>query len=259
MPETDGGPRPAAARAARRGRGHADALGDAEGAAPDRRPPRCSGTRCTRSPRSRPSTSPSSSGTARDQVRAEVDALAGQLGRPVRRRRAGAAARHRARRAAAGSTRCRPGSTGAGGRDLRRRAAARARHAARAARRARRRRRGRHAADRRARRPHRLRPGAARRGRRGHRRSSSRPTRRPSSARSARSTAGCTPSTPRSSPRACSGLASHNAQGELYLTDLVAIAAAQGRPVRRASRAPTPGRSQGVNDRVQLAAGAAPS
>ena len=49
-----------------------------------------------------------------------------------------------------------------------------------------------------------------------------------------------------------SGLASHNAQGELYLTDLVAAAAAQGRPAGGVACADT-WQVQGVNDRVQLA------
>ena len=49
-----------------------------------------------------------------------------------------------------------------------------------------------------------------------------------------------------------SGLASHNAQGELYLTDLVAAAAAQGRPAGGVACADA-WQVQGVNDRVQLA------
>jgi bifunctional UDP-N-acetylglucosamine pyrophosphorylase/glucosamine-1-phosphate N-acetyltransferase len=49
-----------------------------------------------------------------------------------------------------------------------------------------------------------------------------------------------------------SGLASHNAQGELYLTDLVAAAAASGRPAGGVACADT-WQVQGVNDRVQLA------
>ena len=49
-----------------------------------------------------------------------------------------------------------------------------------------------------------------------------------------------------------SGLASHNAQGELYLTDLVAAAATQGLPVR-AVQCLDVWQVQGVNDRVQLA------
>jgi bifunctional UDP-N-acetylglucosamine pyrophosphorylase/glucosamine-1-phosphate N-acetyltransferase len=49
-----------------------------------------------------------------------------------------------------------------------------------------------------------------------------------------------------------SGLASHNSQGELYLTDLVAAAVAAGRPVR-AVACPDTWQVQGVNDRVQLA------
>jgi bifunctional UDP-N-acetylglucosamine pyrophosphorylase / glucosamine-1-phosphate N-acetyltransferase len=49
-----------------------------------------------------------------------------------------------------------------------------------------------------------------------------------------------------------SGLAGHNAQGELYLTDLVAAAAAQGLPVRAVPCADV-WQVQGVNDRVQLA------
>ena len=48
------------------------------------------------------------------------------------------------------------------------------------------------------------------------------------------------------------GLASHNAQGELYLTDLVAAAAAQGRVVGGVVCADV-WQVQGVNDRVQLA------
>ena len=40
------------------------------------------------------------------------------------------------------------------------------------------------------------------------------------------------------------GLAGHNAQGELYLTDLVAAAAARGPAGGRRRRAPTPGRSR---------------
>ncbi|MGI5126097.1 bifunctional UDP-N-acetylglucosamine diphosphorylase/glucosamine-1-phosphate N-acetyltransferase GlmU [Pseudonocardia sp. CA-107938] len=44
-----------------------------------------------------------------------------------------------------------------------------------------------------------------------------------------------------------------NAQGELYLTDLVAIAAADGRPARGV-RCADAWQAQGVNDRVQLAA-----
>jgi bifunctional UDP-N-acetylglucosamine pyrophosphorylase/glucosamine-1-phosphate N-acetyltransferase len=47
-------------------------------------------------------------------------------------------------------------------------------------------------------------------------------------------------------------LSSHNSQGELYLTDLVADAVAAGRPVR-AVPCPDPWQVQGVNDRVQLA------
>ena len=49
-----------------------------------------------------------------------------------------------------------------------------------------------------------------------------------------------------------SGLSSHNSQGELYLTDLVAAAVAAGRPVR-ALACPDIWQVQGVNDRVQLA------
>jgi bifunctional UDP-N-acetylglucosamine pyrophosphorylase/glucosamine-1-phosphate N-acetyltransferase len=48
------------------------------------------------------------------------------------------------------------------------------------------------------------------------------------------------------------GLAGHNSQGELYLTDLVAAAVAQGRPVR-AVACPDTWQVEGVNDRVQLA------
>ena len=56
---------------------------------------------------------------------------------------------------------------------------------------------GRHAAHRRVRRSDRVRPGAARDGRRGHRHRRARATPRRSSGRSARSTAACTRSTPR--------------------------------------------------------------
>ncbi|MCB2413360.1 bifunctional UDP-N-acetylglucosamine diphosphorylase/glucosamine-1-phosphate N-acetyltransferase GlmU, partial [Demequina sp. TTPB684] len=49
------------------------------------------------------------------------------------------------------------------------------------------------------------------------------------------------------------GLDRDNAQGELYLTDVVAIARAAGKPVG-AFVAPQPGAVEGINDRVQLAA-----
>jgi bifunctional UDP-N-acetylglucosamine pyrophosphorylase/glucosamine-1-phosphate N-acetyltransferase len=48
------------------------------------------------------------------------------------------------------------------------------------------------------------------------------------------------------------GLGRHNSQGELYLTDLVAAAVAEGRQVR-AVACPDPWQTLGVNDRVQLA------
>ena len=50
-------------------------------------------------------------------------------------------------------------------------------------------------------------------------------------------------------------LSGHNAQGELYLTDLVAAAVARGLPVRSVG-CPDLWQVQGVNDRVQLAAAA---
>lgn len=52
------------------------------------------------------------------------------------------------------------------------------------------------------------------------------------------------------------GLDRDNAQGELYLTDVVAIARGAGKPVG-AFAAPDPSAVEGVNDRVQLAATAA--
>ena len=92
----------------------------------------------------------------------------------------------------------------------------------------------RHGADRRAGRPHRLRPGPARRRRSECARSWSRRTPRPRSWRSARSTPASTSSTAPSSPSALDRLSADNAQGEYYLTDVVAIARADGRPRRRA-------------------------
>ena len=123
----------------------------------------CSATPCTRSPRSSPSTSSSSSGTARDQVRRRGR----RAGRASWAARCVAAVQEQ-QLGTGHAVRCALDAlpadlTGAGGRHLRRRAAARAGHAGRAAGRAHRRRRRGHAAHQRARRPHRLRPGAARR------------------------------------------------------------------------------------------------
>ncbi|MDR2567538.1 MAG: bifunctional UDP-N-acetylglucosamine diphosphorylase/glucosamine-1-phosphate N-acetyltransferase GlmU [Bifidobacteriaceae bacterium] len=55
---------------------------------------------------------------------------------------------------------------------------------------------------------------------------------------------------------ALGGLGRDNSQGELYLTDVVAVARAAGRPVR-ALISEDPAVAQGVNDRAQLAAAAA--
>ena len=98
MPETDGGPRPAAALLLAAGEGTR-----MRSALPKVLHPIGGATLLGHAVTAVAALSPEHLavvvGHGRDQVRAEVDALAGQLGRPVVDRGAGAAARHRARRA----------------------------------------------------------------------------------------------------------------------------------------------------------------
>ena len=196
-------------------------------------------------------------GHGRDQVRAEVDGAGRAAGPPGGRRGPGAAARHRARGAVRRSTRCRPGSPARCSSPTATSRCSTPATLAGAAGRARRRRRGRHAAHRRARRPHRLRPGAARRrdgavtGIVEHARRDARAARDP---RGQQRRLRLRRRVPRRA--ALAGLAADNAQGELYLTDLVATAAARRAGRSRAVPCPTTWQVQGVNDRVQLAAAA---
>ena len=249
--------RPLAARRRahpRRGRGHPDALGRTQGAAPDRRAAACSGTPCTRSPSSSPSTSSWCSGTAASRCSEAVTALGDELARPV------TVAVQEQRLGTGHAVRCGldalPGGiTGPvlvtyGDVPLLDR-----RHAGRAAGRAHRVRGRGHPAHHRARRPHRLRPRGARAGR--HRHADRRAGRRHrrSSGRSARSTPASTRSTRAFlADGARPAVAPTNTQGELYLTDLVEIAHDDGAPGARACAAPTTWQVRGVNDRVQLAA-----
>ena len=69
--------------------------------------------------------------------------------------------------------------------------------------------------------------------------------------RSPRSTRASTSSTPRCCATALSRLSTDNAQGELYLTDVLGIARGDGRPVGALVCA-DPWLVEGVNDRVQL-------
>ena len=79
-----------------------------------------------------------------------------------------------------------------------------------------------------------------------------RATRRPRSSPSARSTPACTCSTAARCSRRSAELGSDNAQGELYLPDVVPLLLAAGRPVQAHPLA-DPELALGVNDRVDLA------
>ena len=142
---------------------------------------------------------------------------------------------------------------GHGAAALCRRSAARGRHAAAAARDASRSARRGDRPDRRARRSLRLRPHRARRAPAGSRGSSKSATRRVPSGRSAKSTAASTPSIWRRCSPSLHGLATDNAQGEYYLTDLVAHVPAAGTDASRRSVSRSSDELRGVNSRVDLA------
>ena len=190
-------------------------------------------------------------GHDRDRVAPAVAELADELGRPidiavqdqqlgtghaVRLRPVGTARRlHRHRRG-----------------DLWRRPAAGRRHAGRPDRRAQRRVGRRDRAHHDAARSDRLRPHPAHPGRRGHRRSSSRPTPRPSQRAIREVNAGVYAFDIAALRSALSRLRSHNAQQELYLTDVISIVRSDGHVVR-AKHVDDCALVAGVNDRVQLA------
>ena len=201
---------------ARTGRGHRPRrrAGHQEGAGPEPR---------------RPATSSSSSSAVQ---RGTGDAvMRGPHRLPRRRRR-----RHLHRRGAA-----------------RRHPAAAARHRGRAGRPSTRRRQRRHRAVGPRRRPDRLRPGAARAATAGSPASSSSATPRPRSGPSTRSTRASTASGATCSGPALRRLSPDNAQGEYYLTDVIAVLSSAGYPVGAMVLADRPGETQGVNDRAQLA------
>ena len=114
----------------------------------------------------------------------------------------------------------------------------------------------RHRAHRRRGRPDRLRPGRARRRRRGDARSSSRRTRPTAQRAVTEINSGIYAFDAAVLREALAAVGNDNAQGEKYLTDVVGIAA-RGRAARRGAARPTTcWQTEGVNDRVQLAASA---
>ena len=98
-----------------------------------------------------------------------------------------------------------------------------------------------------------LRPHRARRAAAASSASSSSPTPPPRSSRSTRSTRRSTASGAACSRRRCAALSPENAQGEYYLTDVIAVLRQAGHTVL-AVEADDPTEALGVNDRAQLAA-----
>ena len=210
----------------------------------------CCRTRCTRWPRWRRSTSSWCSATTASASPPRSPSWPMTLGRTDRRRRAGAAARHRPRR------RLRPGRT-AGGLHrhrrghLRRCPAAGRRHAGRPDRHPQRRIGRGDRADHHAARSDRLRPHPAHPGPRGHgivEEADATPSQR--AIREVN--AGVYAFDIAALRSALSRLRSHNAQQELYLTDVISIVRQDGQVVH-AKHVDDSTLVAGVNDRVQLA------